>query len=95
MGRRLVRTWSPASYWHVIEQLQIRFAYLVQASVADLERRQTELRAELGTELLAQLSAGERAELASLGAALEHLQVRGPGFYADGGPICQHGQEGR
>ena len=51
---------------------------MLQASVADLERRQAELRAEQGTELLAQLSAAERAELARLGAQLERLQVSLP-----------------
>jgi hypothetical protein len=46
------------------------------ASIADLERRVTELKAELGTELLAQLTAPQRQELSKLGARLKALQVR-------------------
>lgn len=45
------------------------------AGAADLVRRVAELRAELGTELHAQLSAAERAELAALGPRLKQLQV--------------------
>ncbi|KAK9828108.1 hypothetical protein WJX81_005196 [Elliptochloris bilobata] len=46
----------------------------VAAGIDDLVRKVAELRAEVGTELHAQLSAAERAELAALGPQLKRLQ---------------------
>lgn len=61
--------------WFIFLPQEKRLADLA-SSLADLERRAMELHAELGTELLAQLSPAERQELSRLGAQLKALQVR-------------------
>jgi hypothetical protein len=57
-----------------LEQKERRAADIA-ASVEDLTARVAQLKAELGTEMLAQLSAGERAELKGLAPQLKQLQV--------------------
>lgn len=58
-----------------LEQKEKRLAD-VAASVEGVRARMAELRAELGTEMLAQLSAAERQELATLAPQLTQLQVQ-------------------
>ena len=63
-----------------LEQKEKRLADIA-ASVEGLRARIAALKAELGTEMLAQLSAAERQELATLAPQLTQLQV--PGFPTD------------
>lgn len=56
------------------EQKERRLAD-IEASLEGTEAKVADLKAELGTELLAQLSASERAELAKLAPKLKALQV--------------------
>lgn len=56
------------------EQKERRLAD-IEASLEGTEAKIADLKAELGTELLAQLSASERAELAKLAPQLKALQV--------------------
>ena len=50
----------------------------IEASVEDTAKKAAELKAEAGTELLAQLSAAERSELSKLAPQLKKLQVCEP-----------------
>ena len=47
----------------------------IESSVEDTAKKAADLKAELGTELLAQLSAAERTELGKLAPQLKKLQV--------------------
>lgn len=48
----------------------------IDASAEDTAKRAADLKAELGTEMLAQLSAAERSEVGKLAPQLKKLQVR-------------------
>ena len=50
----------------------------IEASVEDTAKKAADLKTELGTELLAQLSAAERTELGKLAPQLKKLQVCKP-----------------
>ena len=50
----------------------------IEASVEDTAKKVADLKTELGTELLAQLSAAERTELGKLAPQLKKLQVCKP-----------------